>query len=393
MRKWIASLLVIAVALLAVGCSSGTKQASTGSNTATTEKMPYKIGAVVSATGPASPLGLPEKNTLQLEVEKINKAGGIDGHKVDLVIEDDQSDAKNAVTAASKLIDEQNVIAIIGATTSPSSLAIKSITEQKKLPMMSMAAGIPITQAPAKWIFRTANPDSVAVQKVIDYMSKTLKITRFAIIHDSNAFGQSGSDELTKRAPKAGLTIVDNESYNTSDTNMTAQLTKIKGTKAQALVVWGTNPGPAIVAKNMKELGMDIPYIGSHGIANKTFIQLAGDAAEGVVFPAGKILVPGSAKGEQAKVIEQFIADYKAKYGDAPNSFAGHAYDAFNILVEALKSAGTSNNEKLRSAIEQTAGFTGITGIFNYSADNHDGTTADDMIMVEIKGGKWVEKQ
>ncbi|MCL6472130.1 MAG: ABC transporter substrate-binding protein [Firmicutes bacterium] len=394
MRKWISILLVLSLALFALGCQGSTKEAASSSGTTEANKEPYKIGAVVSATGPSSPLGLPEKNTLELEVEKINKAGGINGHKLELIIEDDQSDAKNAVTAVSKLIDKEKVIAVIAATISPSSIAVKPEIAKAKIPQMAMAAGIPITQDdPKEWVFRTANSDAVAVQKVIDYLSKDLKVKKIAILSDTNAFGQSGTDEFKKLAPKAGLDIVIVERYQTQDTNMTAQLTKIKGTDAEALVVWGTNPGPAQAAKNMKELGMTIPYVGSHGIANKTFIQLAGGAAEGVVFPAGKVLVPSSAKGEQAEVINKFMSDYKAKYNENPNSFAGHAYDAINILAEALKKAGTSDGVKLRDAIEKTSGFVGITGIFNYSKDNHDGTGADDMVMIEIKEGKWVEKK
>lgn len=391
MRKWIVLVLVLSLALFALGCQGAAKQTASSNSPAEAEKEAYKIGAIVSVTGPASPLGAPEKNTLLLEVDKINKAGGINGHKLEILIEDDQSDPKNAVTAVSKLLSE-GVIAIIGGTITPSSIAIKPEIAKAKIPQMAMAAGIPITAAPDEWVFRTAQSDAVAVQKVIDYMSKTMKIKKFAILSDQNSFGQSGTEELKKLAPKAGLEIVEVQSYKTEDTNMTAQLTKIKGTKAEALVVWGTNPGPAQAAKNMKELGITIPYIGSHGISNKTFITLAGTAAEGVVFPAGKALVPSSAKGAQADVINKFMSDYKAKYKDNPNTFAGHAYDAINILAEALKTAG-SNNDKLRDEIEKTTGFVGISGIFNYSQKDHDGPTSNDMIMVEIKDGKWIEKK
>jgi len=390
MRKWIAIALVLSLALLAVGCQSATtSKSSTGSDV---EKEVYKIGAVVSATGPAAPLGEPEKKTLEMIEEQINEAGGIDGHKIDIIIEDDESDPKNAAVAVSKLIDEEGVIAIIGGTITPSTLAMKPETEKAKIPHMAMAAGVPITATPNEWIFRTAQSDAVAVQKVIDYLSDTLKIKKFAILNDANAFGQSGAEELKKLAPKAGLEVVASESYKTEDTNVTAQLTKIKGTDAEVIVVWGTNPGPAIAAKNMKELGMTIPYVGSHGIANKTFIDLAGSASEGVVFPAGKILVPSSVTGEQADVIEKFLADYKAKYNANANSFAGHAYDAIHILLKALENVG-SDNEKLRAEIEKTSGFNGISGVFNYSKEDHDGTTTSDMIMVEVKSGAWIEKK
>ncbi len=395
MKKWIVALLVIALAVFVLGCQSAkteTTQTSTSEKSKEASNEPYVVGAVVSATGPTAALGVQEKNTLQMEVDKINKAGGINGHQIELKVEDDQSDPKNAVIAASKLIDEEHVIALIGGTGSPATLAMKPKTAEAKIPQIAMAAGIKITAAPNEWIFRTAQSDAVAVQKVIDYMSKTLKIKKFAILSDANAFGQSGSTELKKLAPKAGLEVVASETYKTDDTDVSSQLTSIKGAKPDVVVVWGTNPGPAVAAKNMKQLGMTIPYIGSHGIANKTFLKLAGAAAEGVVFPAGKVLVPSSATGDQANVIKSFMADYKAKYGEPANSFAGHAYDAINILANALKEAG-SNNEKLRDAIEKTKDFVGISGIISYGADNHDGTAGSDMIMVEVKGGKWIEKK
>jgi len=389
MRRWIVLLLVASLALFALGCQGA--KTDDASQVSGETKESYKIGAVVSATGPAAPLGEPERKTLLMEVKKINDAGGINGHLVELFIEDDKSDPANAATAVSKLIDK-GVIAIIGGTTTPSTMAMKQQTAQAKVPHVSMAAGIPITADENEWIFRTAQSDAVAVQKVIDYLSDSLKIKKFAILHDANAFGESGANELQKRAPEAGLEVVAVEKYKTEETDLTSQLTKIKGSGTEVVVVWGTNPGPAVAAKNMKQLGMTVPFVGSHGIANKNFITLAGDAAEGVVFPAGKILVPDSAQGEQADVIRAFMSDYEAEYNEGANSFAGHAYDAINILFKALENAG-SNNEDLRSAIEEIIDFNGISGIFNYSPDNHDGTTTSDMIMVEVKGGNWAEKK
>jgi branched-chain amino acid transport system substrate-binding protein len=326
--------------------------------------------------------------------EKVNAAGGVDGHKIELIIKDDQSEAKNANIAASELIDKDGVLALIGGTSSANTMAMKTKTYQSKVPQISMAAGTTITDpkdsTPNEWIFRTAQSDAVAVQKVIDYLSKTLKIKKIAILHDSNAFGTSGEKELKRLASVACLTVTASEAYNTNDTDMTSQLTKISGTKPDVVVVWGTNPGPAIAAKNMKSLNLKTPYIGSHGISNSTFVKLAGDAAEGVVFPTGKVLVPESATGSQAETIASFTKDYEGKFGEKPNHFAGHAYDAFNILVNALKIAG-SDKEKLRAEIEKTKDFSGISGVISYSKDDHDGTTTKDLIMVQVKGGKWIE--
>jgi branched-chain amino acid transport system substrate-binding protein len=172
---------------------------------------------------------------------------------------------------------------------------------------------------------------------------------------------------------------------------MTAQLTKINGFSPEVLIVWGTNPGPALAAKNMKQLGMAIPYVGSHGIANKTFIELAADAAEGVVFPAGRLLVPSSiTDAKQKEVTEGFIADYKAKYNANPNPFAGYAFEAITILADAIGRAGGTDAKAIQTALNATTGFAAPDGIYNYTATDHDGLKSTDMIMVKIQGGTWV---
>jgi branched-chain amino acid transport system substrate-binding protein len=141
-------------------------------------------------------------------------------------------------------------------------------------------------------------------------------------------------------------------------------------------------------------LGIKVPYIGSHGIANKTFIDLAGDAAEGVVFPAGKLTVPSSiTDAKQKEITEAFISAYQAAFGQAPNTFAGHAFDAVSLLVAAITKTGGTEATGIQTALNATQGFAGPDGIYNYSPTNHDGLVASDMIMVKIKGGAWVQAE
>lgn len=394
-KKLIVILLILALILSigALGCRREAAKEETEEKPVAEEeeKEPYKIGVVLSATGPAAPLGEPEKNTLLMEVEKINNAGGVDGHPLEVSIEDDQTDPAKAVDAATKLIEQDNVLAIIGGSTSPSTLAIMEKTKKAEAPQMAMAAGIPITSPINEWVFRTPPSDAIAVAKVLEYLTTVLKVKKIAILHDSNAFGTSGATEIQSKGPTKGLTVVAVEKYNTTDADLSAQLTKIKGTDTEALVVWGTNPGPAIAAKNMKQLGMTIPYVGSHGIANKKFIELGGDAANGVVFPAGKILIPESIENSaQKKVTDTLIDEYSAKYGKNPDTFAGHAWDGLYILVRALKKSG-ADKAKLRDEIEKTKNFAGIGGIFTYSPTNHDGLTTKDMIMIRIENGEWTQ--
>jgi branched-chain amino acid transport system substrate-binding protein len=398
------SLVLVAVALLAVtllvaACGSGsttTTAAPAGTATTTGAKAPsgeaVVIGAIVSATGPGAALGEQERNTLQLEQDLINAKGGVLGRPLKIVVEDDKSDPKEAVTAVNKLLSSDKAIAIIAATTSSSTLAVKEICASKSIPQLAMAAANDVTdKAPSEWIWRTPQKDSMAVQRALDYVSKTLKAKKIAVLHDENAFGSSGNAEIAKEAPGLGLEVVAAESYKTADTDMTAQLTKIKGFSPDVLIVWGTNPGPALVAKNMKQLGMTIPYVGSHGIANATFIKLAADAAEGVVFPAGRLLVPSSiTDAKQKAVTEGFINDYKAKYNASPNPFAGYAFEAISLLADAIGRAGSTDAKAIQTALNGTQGFAMPDGIYNYSATNHDGLTSADMIMVKITGGAWV---
>ncbi len=388
---------VLLVAMLAVGCG-GETTTTTAASTDTTGGAaaptgdPIVIGAIVSATGPGSALGEQERNVLQMEEDLINAKGGVLGRPLKIVVEDDKSDPKEAVTAANKLLQQDKAVALIAATTSSSTLAVKEIAAQEGIPQIAMAAANDVTdKEPNQWIWRTPQKDALAVERALDYIANSLKVKKVAVLHDENAFGSSGNAEIAKQAPGKGLEVVASESYKTNDTDMTAQLTKIKGENPEVLVVWGTNPGPALAAKNMKQLGMTIPYVGSHGIANRTFIELAGDAAEGVVFPGGRLLVPSSITDpKQKEVTEAFIHDYEYTYSAQPNPFAGYAFEAITILADAITRAGSTDAAAIQLALNSTTGFPGPDGIYNYSATDHDGLVASDMIMVKIEGGTWI---
>ena len=231
-----ALLLVALLAVFAAGCgskattttSAGTGTTGSGTTAAAPTGEAIVIGAIVSATGPNSALGLQERNVLQMMETSINAAGGVLGRPLKLVIEDDTSDAQAAVTAANKLIDQDKAVALIAATGSASTVAVKAITATKGLPQMAMAAANEITdKAPMDWIWRTPQKDSMAAARALTYISGTLKLKKIAVLHDENAFGTSGATEIANTASKYGLEIVATESYKTADTDLTAQLTKI----------------------------------------------------------------------------------------------------------------------------------------------------------------------
>jgi branched-chain amino acid transport system substrate-binding protein len=378
------SLLVAGLALLALGAlwlgSLPTAQAA--------GKEPYVIGAVFDVTGTGAPLGTPERDTVLMLEKQINARGGIDGHPLKVIMADNGSDEAQSVLAVKRLIDQNKVLAIIGPSQTGTTLAASETVETAKVPMISCAAGVKIVEPVKPWIFKTAQSDVHAVAKVLDYL-KSKRLTSIAILTVSNAFGDSGKQQLQAQAKGAGISIVAAESFGATDTDMKAQLIRIRSTKAQAIVCWGTNPGPALVAQNAKQLGIKLPLVMSHGIANRKFIDLAGAASEGVIFPAGKLLVRNEVgRGDKQKsVLQDYATSFQKEYNREADTFGGHAYDALMIVVKALDKVGP-DRVKLRAEIERMR-FVGISGVFNFTATDHNGLAKDAFAMVVIQNGKW----
>ncbi len=351
---------------------------------------PYRIGGLFSITGPTSFIGEPERNTLVMLVEEINKAGGINGHPIEVIIYDTEGEETNAVKKITKLIVHDKVLAVIGPSRTGTTLAVIPFVERYKVPLISCAAGIKIVEPVKPWVFKTAQSDRLAVKKIYSYCQKH-GFKKIAIITVSNGFGQSGREQLKALAPQYGIEIVADELFGPKDVDMTAQLTKIRAKNPDAVVCWGTNPGPAIVAKNMKQLGMKQQLFMSHGVASKKFIALAGEAAEGIILPAGKILVADQLPDDdpQKKLLLDYIAKYKARYGEEPSAFGGHAYDAMLLLKHALAKAG-ADRAKIRQALENARGIVGIHGIFNMSPKDHNGLDEKTaFVLVRIENGDW----
>ncbi len=352
---------------------------------------PIRIGAIFSVTGPASFLGEPEKNTAKMLEEDINKAGGLLGRKVEIIVYDDETDATKAVTAYDRLIKKDKVVAVVGPSTSGSTLAIVPKAEAAKIPLVSAAAAKKIVVPVKYWVFKTPQSDELAVKAIFKY-AKKVGIKNIAIITASDAFGGAGREELKLLAPGAGFTIVADEVFGPKDTDMTAQLTKIKGTTAQAIICWGTNPGPAVIARNRVQLGIKIPLYNSHGVASKKFIELAGaENAEGVLLPAGRLIVEDQvAKNHPQKgVLSGYIKEYQAKYKQPISTFGGHAWDAVMLVVQAIRDGKSAEPAAIRNALEKIRKFQGTAGEFNFSDKEHNGLTEDAFVMVQVKKGDW----
>lgn len=352
-------------------------------------KEPYKIGGIFAITGGASFLGDPEKKSLQMVVDEINKNGGIDGRQLEAIIYDSEGDPTKAVLHANKLISKDDVIAVIGPSLTPTTLAIVPIFETAKIPLISCAAGIKITDPVKPWVFKTAQSDVMAVKAVYEFMKKR-NIKKVGILTVEDAFGESGKEQLLKQAKDFGIEVIQAETFGGKDTDMTPQLTKIRTAQPQAIICWGTNPGPAVVAKNVKQMNLDIPLYMSHGVASPKFIELAGEAANGIILPTGKILVTNQLpdSDSQKVVLLNYIEQFEKLFNMPVSGFGGYAYDAMNILARAM--AGTDGNrEKIRDGIEKVTGHVGVSGTFNFSPEDHNGLGADAFVMVQIVDGKW----
>ena len=350
-----------------------------------------KIGAVLSVTGPASFLGDPEKKTLEMYVAEINEKGGINGQKLQLVIYDDGGDANNARTFATRLVEEDKVIAMIGGTTTGSTLAMIPVFEDAQLPFISLAGAVQIIQPVRKWVFKTPHTDTMACEKIFADI-KRRNLSKVALISGSGGFEKSMEAECVKVAPKAGITIVHQESYGPRDTDMTPQLTNIKGkADVQAVINPGFGQGPAIVTRNYRQLDIKLPFYQSHGVASKQFIELAGAAAEGVRLPAAALLVAEKlpSSDPQRAVVVSYKQTYERKTNQPVSTFGGHAYDGLMILTEAAKRARGWDKAKVRDEIEKTKGFIGTAGLVNMSATDHMGLDRSAFRMLEIKNGDW----
>jgi branched-chain amino acid transport system substrate-binding protein len=352
-------------------------------------KDAVKVGAILAVTGPASFLGAPEARTLQMLVEELNGKGGVNGRKLELVLRDSGGSPEKAVSFARQLIDEEGVVAIIGPTTSGETLAIKGVAEETGTILLSCAAAEVIVNPVARHVFKVAPKDSLAAELIFRRM-KRMGISRVGLLSSNTGFGKAGKEQVEKLAPAHGIQIAVSEVYDKGATDLTAEVTKLKAAKVQAVLNWSIEPAQAIVLKNIRQIGLDVPIFQSHGFASLQYAKAAGAAAEGVLFPAGRLVVADAlpATDPQKPVLASYKKAYEARFGEDVSTFGGHAHDALLVLVGALK-AGGDDREKVRAAIETTKGFVGTGGVFNFTPADHNGLDLGAFEMVTVKDGKF----
>ena len=375
-RGIIVSAILCIVFLIAFGCKPKGPES-------------IKVGAILAVTGGASFLGEPESKTLEMLVEEINGKGGINGTKIELIIKDSGANPEKAISFAKQLIEEEQVLAILGPSTSGETMQIKGIVEEAETILISCAAAEAIVDPVAKWVFKTPQKDSYAAQMIYRTMND-MGISKIGVVVANSGFGNAGKGQLEKYASQFGVEILIAETYDRAATDLTATLTKLKGKGVEAVVNWSIVPAQSIIPKNMKQLGMDVPLFQSHGFGNIKYVEAAGAAAEGIIFPCGRLLIAEGlpANHPQRAALVKYKQDYESKYKEDVSTFGGHAYDALMILVEAVKKAGTDKH-KVRDAIENLKGFGGTGGVFNFSASDHNGLGIDAFEMLTVKNGKF----
>jgi branched-chain amino acid transport system substrate-binding protein len=353
--------------------------------------QPIKIGSFLSVTGPASFLGDPELKTLEMYVERINQTGGVLGRPLQLIHYDDAGDASAARNFASRLVRSDRVDIIVGGSTTGTTMAAVPLIEQARTPFISLAGAVVITDPVKPWVFKTPQSDRAAAQRVLQDM-KDRGITRIGLISGTDGFGRSGREQTLAVAPEMGIEVVADVTYSPSDTDMTAQLTRIRNTPGvQAVFNFGFGQSPAIVTRNYAQLGIDLPFYQSHGVASDRFLELVGRAGEGLRLPASPLLVPDSLPDTdpQKRVVQAYKSAYEQRWNTQVSTFGGYAFDGLMLAVEAIERAGSTDREAVRKALESIQGYVGVTGVFNMSPTDHNGVGPESFRILEVRNGQW----
>jgi branched-chain amino acid transport system substrate-binding protein len=351
----------------------------------------WKIGAVIPITGPGSVFGEAGRNSALMFQEEINGSGGINGVPIEVIIYDDQSSESKAVLSVNRLIDNDGVVAIIGSYLTGPVMAILPVVQKAEIPLIACSGSSPPVEPIRKWVFKTPYTDRKATERYLMDMKKR-GITKLAILSVSNALGDSVSKHFNEQAPEMGIKIVAHERHEQKDTDMSVQLTKIRATDAQAIVGAVVGPPAAIISKNHQQLGMKIPIYLWYGVGDQTFLDMAGDAANGVRVAASKYIAPEQLPDSDP--LKSYILSvkerYEKKYGTkTSNMHVGGARDALSIIVQAIRQGG-KDPASIRDQIVKVRNLKGIWGVYSITEDDHVGLDPRDLIMVEVKNRKWV---
>lgn len=359
---------------------------------------PIKIVAVLTLSGPAAGPGVSALKGLQLGVEQINRRGGLFSHLFELAYEDDGGDAKKAGEIARRLANPESVDVFIGGSTTHTSLAIAAIAERARIPYIALGGSSSITPPSRRWVFQTSPTEGQAIARVLADMAKR-GVKRIGLIVEESDFGEPGRHEVRDLTHPQGLGVRKygirlglDVGYQPSAASIGARLVALPGTpELDALLVYGTADGAALVMQELRRLGTKLPVYQSQGAAGYEFLKLAGDAAEGVRLPGPPLLAADSLTSNDPRkaAVTGFVAAFRARFGEPPSSHAGYAYDALELGIDAIKRVTTADFEAVRRAIELTQGLAGITGTYRMWPDNHAGLDDKALLLLEVKDGAF----
>ena len=361
------------------------------------EGLPYKIGVNLELTGPWAEITKTVKMVMEMEVERINEMGGVNGHPLELVIEDNGFDQRRAAANMTKFAQNQDILAVIGPFEDPLQATTRAIAEREGITNIIFCPSNPmVRELKQKWSFNIAQSDIIVSQKLVDLcLARGYKT--ILVFPGNWPLALSLADYFKQFGEEKGLkVIISQETHSPSDIDMTPQLIKLKPIiekeKVDAFYACtGGPPGP-ITVKNMRALGIKTPVIGTHAFGFGFIIALGGAAMEGVEFGAGKPTVPYQLDEDDPvrPVVINLDKRMKARYGQDIDQIAGHAHDAIWLVYDALKQCqGKVTRDKIRDALENTKEFTACHGIYNYSPTDHDGLSKEDMVFIRIEGGKF----
>lgn len=387
--------MLVVISLVLSGCGSPASVPSPSTPKAES-KEPYKIGLLTTLSGSLSASGIEIRDAAQMEVDLINTNGGINGHPIELIVEDDGMDPGKAVTALNKLVQQDKVLAITGIKAGAMEAAVRPVAERNLVPIIFINPTTPVQRARKDQYSFNLSPNEFAKVSYWIEILKAKGYTKVAGISANDSIAQSTLDQLKKDGVAQGITVdILSDFLDMKAVDLTPQVAKLKElvakNKSQVLVTtcWTTNLSALL--KTMKQMGVDIPVIGYDVMANNAVLNMGGEELNGFMTPGGRALA-GDALADsdpQKAVIVDFKKRYEAKTGKVVSVMPAGAYDGLHIIMNALKSAG-ADKAKLRDAIEKTKNYVGVTAIYNFSADDHEGTTKDSFVFYQIKDKKFV---
>ena len=368
----------VAVAATLVAAACGREQSSGAA-------APIRIGHFASLTGDTATFGRSTDNGIRMQIDEVNGRGGVLGRPLELVTEDDRSVTEEARTAAQKLLQRDQVVALLGEVASSRSLAAAPEAQRARVPMISPASTNPRVTEVGDYVFRACFIDPFQGAVMAKFAGETLGAKRVAILFDFKQDYSVGlADFFRKTFQSMGGEIVADERYTSGDIEFRAQLTKIRATHPDAIFVPGYYTEAGLIAKQARELGITAPLLGGDGWDSTRTLEIGGAAVEGNFFSNHY------AADSDSPLVQAFVKKYRAKYGEVPDAMAVLGYDAAGILVDALGRAGTTEGPKLRDAIAATKDYAGVSGTITMDAQRN---ARKDAVVIEIKDGGFRYKQ